>query len=429
MERSRDRPRPEARSRIGDQRHQVDTRRLDRGHQAESEGRHGRHRRRESEHPVVEREVQENRAAGRPGDRRESVQQTKRAIRQREPDASAGDGQKRALDEQQPDDAAPAGPEGQTRGELALPRAGAGEQEARDIRAGDEQHDGHDRHLHQHERPDETREQRMGAAGAAEHEASIRIALRILLEHSPRQESKLGRRGIPRDLRFQSAGQHDARRVATGALGLADASKPGRQPDIGIDTGKRADEPPRRDAHDRECRVVDGQGPTDDGRIGAEVTAPEPIAHDDDGGRVGPIFERTEIAAQARRHAQQREVPGGHELRGGRLLPFRTGHGNRSNLVPHHAGKRRGVVAQVFVLLECRRAERLIVAHRAADADEIALAVAADRSQQHGVEHAEHRGVHRNGEGQRRDGGQGQGRRSNEHAERVAEVGWHPITL
>ncbi len=173
----------------------------------------------------------------------------------------------------------------------------------------------------------------MGTAGAADHEASIRIrfgfwsSIRRARSRSSAVAASRETSGfsLPASMtlaaspRALSASPTPASRAGS----QTSVSTPGNAP-----TNPRGAMPTIANAV-----LLMVRRPTDDGRIGAEVTAPEPIAHDDDGGRVGPILERTEIAAQARRHAQQREVPGGHELGGGRLLPFRTGHGNRSNLV------------------------------------------------------------------------------------------------
>jgi hypothetical protein len=113
------------------------------GGEAERQSRRDRNARAEREHPIVERQVEENRIAR----RREKADQCARSPAcDHQPEQRAPDRQRDAFSQELTDDAPAAGADRYADGHLTLPRGGPGQEQIGNVGARDHEHERGDHH-------------------------------------------------------------------------------------------------------------------------------------------------------------------------------------------------------------------------------------------------------------------------------------------
>ncbi len=118
---------------------QVDAGRLQRGRQREDEDRQERDEEREQEHAGVDRHRVEARQVG----RRQPHQQIHEPEGEGGAEDGAAGGEEHAFGQELADEPEPARAQRRARRDLVLALGGAGQQQVRDVAAGDQQHEGH----------------------------------------------------------------------------------------------------------------------------------------------------------------------------------------------------------------------------------------------------------------------------------------------
>jgi hypothetical protein len=180
---------------------------------------------------------------------------------------------------------------------------------------------------------------------------------------------------------------------------------------------------PRQDADHGARLAVDGQGSADGRRIAAEVALPVAVGEDHGLGRSGGVVLAGEEAPEIRLDAQERQGAVGH-LDDRHLLGLGlAGHGGPA-VVPQ-AG-----VDEGLVLLPVREVEGGALVHPVPaqpgrgvpDTDQTVGVLEGEGLEQHAVDHAEDGDGGAQPQGQRENRGEGEGGRSPEAPEDVAEL-------
>ena len=233
--------------------------------------------------------------------------------RQQEPARGAGERHQQHLGEQLAHERPARRAERRLHRQLAPALDRAREQQARQVRAGDEQH-------HRHRRQQQAHggrgvgDEAVGKAQGAEAVAFARV-------REPAREVRRHRREALLERRGRVAGAQQAERTDEAVAGRVGHRRAIGEPELGA---LREGEPGRHHAHDLQAPAVDHDGPTDDRGVGAVTAAPERVRQHDRGlgaprGRIR-ILERT---AQGGMRADQAEQARGDRSRhhaGGALL-------------------------------------------------------------------------------------------------------------
>ena len=310
------------------------------------------------------------------------------------------------------DDACAARAHGGANGEFTLAAGGADKQKIGDIGAGDEQNEADGA---QKDEKGITSTGDDGVAQSLDAEAAFcvhvfRMKAAILIG----DEFQLGVGLGEGDARLEAAGDKEI--VAeVGAVGIDLEG----DPDVGLRIG---DERFSQDTDDGVGLVAEGDAGTGDVGVAAELALPEAVADDHDVAAVGSLFLGGEGAAEDDGRAEEAEV----------------GFGNVDavDLLGNDAGEVEARATEIVggdVLKDAGLGfPDVVVNRRAAGAvalrkgvhelhDALGLGIG-ERFQEDGVDDGEDSGVGSDAEGDSGDGGQGEGRARNEHAERVAEV-------
>ena len=179
-------------------------------------------------------------------------------------------------------------------------------QQPRDVRAGDQQQEG--------DRSTERKEACRHASGHAlvqRHDAAAKTVarLRCIGHRLQRHGGHLGLRLLESDSGPEPG--HDAKEVRP--FPQLRRGPLERQPQRGRVALVR--EAPRHHADDFVRAPVDGDRPSDDGRVAAEPPLPETVAEDDDRRGAVPFLAGDEPASELRRNAEHPEEAGAHHLR------------------------------------------------------------------------------------------------------------------
>ena len=352
---------------------------------------------------------------------------------------ASDDGKDEALRDQLSQDPPAAGADGETDRDLTLTRRSSRQQEVGDVRADDQQEDADSDGEHAKRRP-------------ARRDQLFFDRLRVETPHARRQRlreqarRRFGTQPLADGIGFlrRSLDRHAIAQASDDAAGEPSACRGvfgNWRPEINHRWG--IVETRIHDADDREWRAVEKSGfraerlqrdrTSDDGGVGLEVAAPRAGAEDDDAGP-GPVVARVERAAEQGTAAEHAEGIGGHEragqtgrARGGRhqgdRRRHRVGHGRQrgrtgapvAEFGPRHAGPATG--------------RRVRVARRQPfdDPDEPIAVRIRQRTQQHGVDHAEDGGGGADAERERDHGGRGEPGIASETARRVRHVAPHIV--
>ena len=379
---------------------EIDAKRTHCGSEAESEAGEDGDRGREEQYPQVDGDLGNARDARRipPADEPDAREG------ERETDGGGDAGEDQALGEQLPHHAESAGTERGTNRNLALAAFGAGEEEVRHVRAGDEQ-----------KKRDCAEEQPDGAADGAHDLVGERQHHRVEL-HLLRVQTLVGHRDgdavqfvrglFNRRSRFQAADGIEAvaAMVHAGGIHLL------RQPQLrrlGILIIGRQDEARRHDAGDLVGVAVDLDGAADNSGVGGVAARPQGVAENDDVRTVAHVLGGGERPSHHCSHAERREqvrrdACRGHALRvavaGEVHLPLTPGGDLAERLSPPPvvddlAGRHPGLVERRPLAPDHHRPVGL---------------APRQRPQEDGVDDAEDGRVRADAEGQRqdRDGGE-----------------------
>ena len=180
----------------------------------------------------------------------------------------------------------------------------AGEQEAGQVRARDQQH--------AHGRAEQRDEQRTAlgrhAVAQADHaDAGLFVLFRILLLQPAGQQGHLGPRRVDGDITSQPCNSLQIVVVAIDEVGGNEAH---RRPELGATAGEV--EVARHDANDGVDLPVEAHGAPHDRRITTELLLPERIAHKCRRWRAIDVVRRRERPAHHRAHGKRGENIGGH---------------------------------------------------------------------------------------------------------------------
>lgn len=209
-----------------------------------------------------------------------------------------------------------------------------------------------------------------------------------------------------------------------------------RQEEVGRRVAQRvAVETRRRDAHNGEGLVIQGEGAANHRRIECELLLPHAIAHDCGGRSAGLVIGRGQRAPGIGAHAEHGEVVAGHKLSRVRLRRIRAMRAPHPEQGP--AGLKRGqlfealgVVAKVLVELVRDNGEFVTLAVSAPDT---AMGFLAEAIQLRGVRHwqrFEQNGIHQrenrcgrsDAQGQREGSGDGECRSLAQAPQRIARI-------
>ena len=297
----------------------------------------------------------------------------------------------------------PAGSERRPHGELALPRGAGGQQQVGQVGAGDEQHDADGRSEHQQAAPRASHhrlEQRRHP-----HRLAV-VAGRELLLQPGGDGGEVGARLVERRRRRQPAHAADEVPAAIGGGRV----EPERQEDVGGAVRVLLDVAIARRQHaDHGVGLrVHPHRPADDAGRAGEAPPPEPVTDERDRRRVGPILLRQERPAQRRLHPERREIglrdPHHPDAFG---VAFRAADGGRADEpVRAHRGERAGVAGVVEEIGRRQIADLAVVVVEAAHLDQLFGRRVGEWREQHRADHAEHRRVGADAEGERADGDQ-----------------------
>ncbi len=424
-------------------RRQVGPRRVDGREQAEEQARADRQRSRKQQHFRVERQLNELlRVVGQ--DRDDQIQRPSR-------DHQAGDAAEHRQDqrfgEQLHDELPPARAKRQPHRHLGGTRGRARQQQVRDVRAGDDQHQAGHAEQERQRAPGFAADRALPAQAGGHAQLARPEALHRLLAH-PRLQRRVdvvdeclvgrvdaGRGLLDRDARFQPS--EDVRPVAAAILEALEArlhqrAKRDRHEHLGLRAQRRAVEPARRDADDGQALSVDDQRVVQDRRVEAEALLPVVEAeHDDARFADHAVVALREQPAEGRLHAKHREVAPRHEhARARQGLPL-VGEVGPENAVRGQAGED-GL--RLFEVTEHRVAEDLVavarlVARVAArlgagrrEVHQLFRGTHRERPQQHLVEQREDGRRRPDPERQRDDGDHGDKGRAEQRAEGEFEV-------
>ena len=413
------------------------TRRLPGGHETEHEAGGQGHQKGEEKHPGVGGAAQ---AAARLLERQGSEQSVADPRREQKAESAAQTGEEKALDQELAHDVAAPGAEGQAHRDLAFARSGSGQQQVRDVGAGDEQ-DESDHPRENEERGRELLPQRREAAKAREHlellgqEAIAKARGRVghlaelVLVDLTVEHLQARRRLHPRHAGLEPG--HHVQPHEAPILELVPGGRDGRlhgQGDVEIGRRTHLDPVKRRSrhAHDRERAAVQLEDLPHHARIATE--APLPVAVVEHRHRAGVglnVVFGGEGAAHGRLHPQHGEEVAGHDL-SQRALGLPLGleaQGHRK--ARQHSREDRVLVAEVAVH---RVGKGLIgeegahVGTGAVEQHQLLGASDGQEAQEDLIEEGEDRRVGADAEAQRGHHEKAEARVLAEHPERVAQV-------
>ena len=290
-----------------------------------------------------------------------------------------------ALEEQLADDAAPVGTECGADDELASTGGGAGEEEIRDVGAGDEQHEaggGEQREERGTDLPE-------GPVGEQLHVDGVsRVALRKFFRELLGDVDHIGARPIEGHARLEAADGVEPGMAA--AVLIAVGKQTDR--DVEIDTGDGEFETRRRDADDGVDFAAQSEFLAEDVRFAGEDPFPESLADQHGAGGARLVFVCAEEPAEQRWHAESRQqVVAEHVARHALRL-------DGTQIVETLAAES---TEGCETLLACAPVLKVRVGHRhvrhllgiLAHEDELLLRRKSERLEQKAVDDAEHRGV------------------------------------
>ena len=397
-----------ARPRAGPRRHQA-------GRDAGGHGRGDRHR----EHPAVQRQIERNRHQQRHADGGESLE---KSPGQRDAAGHAEQRQHHALDEQLPQQASPARPDRETQADLPPPRRCPRQQEPRDVRTGDQQHQ-----ADQHEQAERSRaqailEHRMGRHVARRDdghaEPLVRIGV-ILLQRLHYAVQVIGGAGggvaVPESPLHEQPAESPALQPGGSGRGRSvvhhrglDVVDPGhRHPEPRREDGRRqASEAFRRHADDGVGTTADPERSSNDCRIVAEQVGPQPGRDHHHRDRAGPVVFRQQRAPLRRRNTQHLKVVARDRLAGQRTGPVTDSDRPYRGNVAQQPGEGSSIAMQVQVV-GIRAAVPGEAVHVAGvDVDELLRSIDRQPPQERGVQQREERRVEtdadREGDGRHR---------------------------
>jgi hypothetical protein len=340
----------------------------------------------------------------------------------------AGDGaqqrQQHALGQQLAQHARAAGPEREPHGDLALPVGGAREQQVRDVRARDQQHEG-DRAQQQHQRGAHVADH--GLVQRLDRHALLGVRVRVLLGEPRGDRLDVGARLLHVDAGLQAAHHVDAGVVAAVVL-AADLvlQSQQRREDLGV--------PPagvhrlRHHPDHRERVAAQDQRLANHLRIPSEAPLPEAFAQERDAGRAGLLLLGPERAAEDRLLAERREHAGGdlpavHALGLGRRA---AGPGARAQdevraVEAHDRVEHLVLVAHVLQVRD-REAHLGHLLRPLGEEDQALRLRVRERPQQDRVDYAEDGGVRTDPQRQRRHRDEREAGRLPQRARREADV-------
>ena len=335
---------------------------------------------------------------------------------QEEPEAPAEEREQDAFRQELTHHAGAARADGRADGKLALPGGGAREQQVRDVRAGEEQHEG--------DRGKEGPERRPGFGDAAlekrdDHRPLAAVGPRVLRLEPRHDRVELGPRRRERGARRQA--REDAQALVIAALeptglGAVPAERP-----VEIDRLREESERLGQDAHDDVRDAVEPDRSPHDRGIGPEAASPERGGEQGDGSGPGPIVGFGERAAERRLDAQNREERRRHlaAAQDRRL----SGPGEGDAIRPVGRLRRERAAARAPVE-EVHPGNALLPEPETplGDDDEPVRLGVGQGTQQHRVDDREDCRVRADAERERGDRNGGEARRTPECPERIAQV-------
>ena len=396
----------------------------------EEDGAERREQHGEGDHARVELKIERDRHGQARLERRE---QTDERPPERQAGEAGGEREDQPFDQQLLQDPPPRRSEREARRDLAPPFDRTREQDAGDVAARDQEHEAGQDSEHRDEadeRQDRRRRHalRVGDVDAPARHAVVTLRRQVGVHDALQLVARLPRRGAglePADRRHPHRVVHRQRRAVARVHVHFHRH---RHPEIGADD-RGAGEAGLGDADHRVGSVVEADGLAEHVRAGGEAPAPELVAQDDDGMRVGSaVLVGQEEASGGGTRADDLEEVAGHQ-------PGEHALGRLRGAEAHHLGPElmRGEGDEVRValahLLEERIAEivePLTVRSRAADVDQRGRVGDADaRAQQECVGQAEDRGAGRDTHGQRQHRRQREDRAAGEQTKGIADVGAH----
>ena len=371
----------------------IDTTGLPRRHQAERDGRQGRHADGEDEACPIDAD----RLGGAGGQR--AAGQRNQALRgppgHREPRRTAECRENQALDDELPDQAESRRAERSAERQLRAPPEAPRHQQSREVHAGNHEH--HRDHRHQESKCGPSFHDQVIVQRGNEH--AVALVERILARELRGDDCHLGARRIDRDARLQSSVALERTRPDRPRVGGID-----RERYVRVRLHESKPQPRRRDPDHREVAVAELEPSSQDARVAAESPLPERVAQHGDGRTVWPGFRLGERAADGWRHAEGLEQAGGR-LRDGDLLgalaPEQVG-GN--HLDQCQRLERLRARAPLEEVQRMHRDGRLRIRRLFPERDEATGIRIRQRTQQHRVDEAEDRGVCADAERQREHG-------------------------
>ena len=385
---------------------QIDAGRVQRRCDSEKHGRNPGGRKSERQHAPVEPDFIQPRNIG----RREAHQQRRNPDGDQQAERARGQRQQAAFGEHLANNARAAGAHGGADGDFACAPGGFGQQQVRDIGAGDQQH------------------QRDGAEQKVEREAHVRnhfvahqddggalafVARGILLRQARGDGGHLRLRCARRDAWFQPCNHPVI--VAAARNGFRN-HRIRRIPDVGLFRKMKTG---RRHSGDRQAAIENANGFADGGVLAREMLLPIGVA---DNHRAGFSFFFSEKMSRGglqlknvkefRSYCGAVRVLGLCGRRGRALVVFIVGHrieGGRLIVPVVEIGRRDRSVVPGFLPQRC-------------EGDDAVRLVIRERTQQHGIHHAEHCRIRADADAERQDRDGGYGRRFGQHANPVPDV-------
>ena len=350
----------------------------------------------------------------------EMFERLNRPTRQHQSASCARKRQGQSFDQQLPDDAAARGAEGAAKRQLRLARAGAGEQQARDVRARHEQQQRDRRHQNLENRPHAANDPLAQRQQAQAPRLVLRVRRLELTCHDVHLRLCLrqGRAGL------QPADQPQRVEAPDLRVGIVE-----RERQIEIDglgqtdetvVGKR--EARRHDARNGVRPALDDDRPADGIGVAVEPLLPHAMA-DDDGIRASGFVRAREVAAERRDGSERGDELCAHPRR---AHPYRrTRSGDRDALrADRHGAQSLEDLSPVAIVDEIRPGDgrRIAAAERPVHPDEAVRVAVRQRLQQHAVDDREHAGGGAYAQCQCRDDEGSEHRLAPDQAEGIAHV-------
>ncbi len=316
-----------------------------------------------------------------------------------------------ALDQRQSDDAPPACAERKPHRSLARPIERPSQQQIREIRARDQQHESagtpHGSIEHGRIRADEELAKRGDVQG------QLPVGLRVIELLTFANRLHFGPCGVQAHaVRQTPDGEPRIAMTAIAHLRRQDQ----RHPEVHL---LREGEPRRHHAHDLRGGAVHAHTAADHRRIPVEPPHPEAVVQDRDRGSADGLIVGAEIAAEQRPHAHQRKRVGAH-FRAFVALGIAVAVGERRGdaVRQRHVLERCGLLAPV-----AKVGVRGTAALRRGQIQQpVVVAYEREALEQHRVHDAEHTGVDADAHGQRDDGRQRETGTAQQPMKRVTKV-------